>query len=83
MIDRLAQLEARYDEIGRQLTTQEVASDPRSLADLGREMARLEPVVTDLRSWRETQTQLEQARSMADDPDEEIRAMAGAIWPDN
>ena len=36
MIDRLAELEARYDEIGRQLATQEVASDPRSLADLGR-----------------------------------------------
>ena len=76
MIDRLAELEARYEEISRQLSTPEVAGDPAALADLGREMARLEPVVAGLRLWRGIQTQLEQAHSMADDPDEEMRAMA-------
>ena len=76
MIDRLAELEARYEEISRQLSTPEVASDPSQLADLGREMARLEPIVAGLRSWRGVQTQLEQARGMGDDPDEEMRAMA-------
>ena len=76
MIDRLSELEARYEEIGRQLATPEVASDPSRLADLGRELSRLEPIVVGLRSWRGVQTQLEQARSMADDPDEEMRAMA-------
>ena len=76
MIERLAELEARYEEIGRQLSTPEVASDPSRLADLGREMSRLEPIVAGLRSWRGVQTQIEQAHSMADDPDEEMRAMA-------
>jgi peptide chain release factor 1 len=76
MIDRLAELEGRYEEIGRQLATPEVASDPSRLADLGREMSRLEPIVAGLRSWRGVQTQLDQARSMADDSDEEMRAMA-------
>jgi peptide chain release factor 1 len=76
MIDRLAELEARYEEIGRQLATPEVASDPSRLADLGRELSRLEPIVGALRTWRGVQTQLDQARSMADDPDEEMRAMA-------
>ena len=42
MIDRLAEVEARYEEIGRLLATTEVASDPGRLADLGREMARLD-----------------------------------------
>ena len=76
MIDRLAELEARFEEISRQLSTPEVAKDPSRLADLGREMARLEPVVAGLRTWRSVQTQLDQARAMGEDPDEEMRSMA-------
>ena len=76
MIDRLAELEARYEEIGRQLATPEVASDPTQLAQLGREHAQLEPIVAGLRLWRSVRGQLEEARSMVDDPDEEMRAMA-------
>jgi len=76
MIDRLAELEARFEEIGRLLATPEVAGDPAQLADLGREMSRLDPIVAGLRLWRSVQTQLDQARTMADDPEEEIREMA-------
>ena len=76
MIDRLAELEARHEEIGRELATPEVASDPSRLADLGRELSRLDPVVTQLQEWRGVQAELEGARAMADDPDEEMRAMA-------
>ncbi len=76
MIDRLAELEARHDEISRQLSTPEIASNPSRLAELGRELAQLSPVVSRLRVWRSLQTQIEQARSMSDDPDEEMRAMA-------
>ena len=76
MIDRLAELEARYEEISRQLSTPGVASDPTQLADLGRELARLEPVVAGLRTWRSIRAQLDEVRAMADDPDEGMRAMA-------
>jgi len=76
MIDRLAELEARYEEISRQLSTPEAASNPSMLADLGRELSRLEPIVTGLREWRAVLSELEQARAMTDDPDEEMRAMA-------
>jgi peptide chain release factor 1 len=76
MIDRLAELEGRYEEIGRRLATPEVASDPSQLAELGREMARLEPVVAGLREWRSVRAEIDGARAMADDPDEEMRAMA-------
>jgi peptide chain release factor 1 len=76
MIDRLAELEARYEEIARQLSTPEAASNPSQLADLGRELSRLEPIVAGLRAWREVSEQLDEARVMADDPDEEVRAMA-------
>jgi peptide chain release factor 1 len=76
MIDRLAELEARYEEISRQLSTPEAAANPSILADLGRELSRLEPIVAGLRVWRSTLAQLDETRAMADDPDEEIRAMA-------
>jgi len=76
MIDRLAELEARYEEISRQLSTPEAASDLARLAELGREMSRLEPIVAGLRLWRSVNAQLGEARAMADDPDEEMRAMA-------
>jgi peptide chain release factor 1 len=46
------------------------------LAELGRELSRLEPLVTGLREWRAVREELEGARAMADDPDEEMRTMA-------
>jgi len=76
MIDRLAELEARHHEIGRQLSTPEVAGSPARLAELGRELARLDPLVRLIREWRLVRAELDEARAMANDPDEEIRAMA-------
>jgi peptide chain release factor 1 len=76
MIDRLAELEARFEDVSRQMATPDVASNPSQLAELGRELARLEPIVTALREYRNVRDELEGARAMADDPDEEMRAMA-------
>jgi peptide chain release factor 1 len=76
MIDRLAELEARYEEVSRQLSSPEAAQDLQQMAELGRELSRLEPIVAGLRLWRSIRTQLDQARAMAADPDEQMRAMA-------
>jgi len=76
MIDRLPALEARYEEVSRELSTPEAAEDPARLADLGRELARLDPIVSGLREWRSVLEELEATRGMADDPDEEMRSMA-------
>ncbi len=76
MIDRLAELEARYDEISRLLSTPEAAANPAQLADHGRELSRLEPVVRGLQEWRAIREELDGARVMAEDPDDEMRAMA-------
>jgi peptide chain release factor 1 len=76
MIDRLAELEARFEDVSRQMATPGVASNPSQLASLGRELARLEPIVTALREYRVLRDELVDARAMADDPDEEMRAMA-------
>ena len=76
MIDRLAEIEARYEELVEQMAAPALASDPGALQSLGREVSRLEPMVVTLRAWRAVRDELEATRGMADDPDEEVRAMA-------
>ena len=76
MIDRLAELEARYDELSRELSSPDVASDPARMADLGRELARLEPIVNAFHQLRAVRDEAAATRAMADDPEEEVRAMA-------
>jgi peptide chain release factor 1 len=74
--DRLAELEARYEELSAELSSPEVVSDPGRMADLGREMARLEPIVAASRELRALRDELSATVGMADDPDDEVRAMA-------
>jgi peptide chain release factor 1 len=76
MIDRLAEIEARYEELVGQMAAPELATDPATLQSLGREVARLEPMVATLRAWRAVRDELEATRAMGNDADEEVRAMA-------
>jgi peptide chain release factor 1 len=74
---KLAELAAQYDEISRQLATPDVLSDPSQLRKLGRELARLEPVVAAFRELNEIRQQLHGAREMRDaESDEDMKAMA-------
>jgi len=76
MFDRLGELEDRYEELTRQLSSPESASDPSALASLGRELSRLEPVVSTIRAVRKLQAEQAATQELATDPDEEVRAMA-------
>ena len=69
----VAQYEALQDELGRP----ETSSDPDALRRLGRELARLEPVVASFRRLEALRTELAGAREMRDaESDDEMRAMA-------
>jgi peptide chain release factor 1 len=74
MIERLRELEARYDALANEMASPGL--DVARLTELGRELARLEPVVSAIRAWNEVQASLRSTRELADDPDEEVRAMA-------
>jgi peptide chain release factor 1 len=77
-------LEARLDEIERQsgelqteLSRPEVASDPDALRRLGKELARLEPIVAISRELSDTRSELAGARELRDrDADAELREWA-------
>jgi peptide chain release factor 1 len=76
VIDRLRELEARYEELTSEMASQAVAADPSRLGDLGRELSRLEPIVAAIRSYHGVRDELAGAREMAHDPDEAVRQMA-------
>jgi peptide chain release factor 1 len=74
---RLAELARQHDDIQAELSRPEVAMDPDSLRRLGRELARLDPVVRAYRTLEDTRAELEGAREMRDgESDDELRSMA-------
>ncbi|HEV8516156.1 MAG TPA: peptide chain release factor 1 [Candidatus Limnocylindrales bacterium] len=74
---RLAAIERESRELETQLARREVASDPDALRRLGRELARLQPIVAAFRELEATRTQLGEAREMRDrDADPALRDLA-------
>jgi peptide chain release factor 1 len=74
MLEKLAGIEARYEELQRLMA--EHAEDYLRVAEYARERAEIEPVVAKYRDYRQAQDSLDQAKSMLADPDPELRAMA-------
>jgi peptide chain release factor 1 len=74
---RLGAVVTQYESLQEELAQPGVASDPDQLRRLGRELARLEPVVSTYQRLEATRVELAGAREMRDgDVDDEIRAMA-------
>ena len=78
VLDRkLRDLVTQYEHVQAELSTPEVAADMEALRRLGRELARLEPVVSSYRRLEALRAELAGAREMrAAEHDDEIRAMA-------
>ncbi len=75
---RLRQALARAEEVARQLAEPATAADPTKLSALGREHARLQPVVRAADALQRTERELAGAHELADDGDPELAAMAVA-----
>jgi peptide chain release factor 1 len=76
MLDKLSGIEGRYDEINQLLM--KVGSDYQRAAELGMERAELEPLVNKARQYRQVLERLEEARTLRDSEDEELRLLAEA-----
>ena len=76
MLDRLARIEKRYQELGQQMATPEVASDLKQLQALAQERASLEGLVAKYRKYKATAKSLEETRVMLGDGlDEDMTAL--------
>jgi peptide chain release factor 1 len=74
--DRLAELARQAHELQSELARPEVSSDPDALRRLGKELARIQPIVTAYERLLEIRRQLDGARDMRDAEDGELRDLA-------
>lgn len=75
MLEKIAGIEERYEEINRQLN--EVGNDYQKATELSIERAELEPVVSVARQYRQTMVELEDARNLLiESEDEDIHVLA-------
>jgi peptide chain release factor 1 len=67
MLDKIAGIELRYEEINRLLM--EVGDNYQRAAELAKERSDLEPIVTKAQAYRQVLNRLEEARSLRDTED--------------
>jgi peptide chain release factor 1 len=76
MLDKLAAVEARYNELLELMASPQVAGKPDLLMKYGQEQAGIEKLVETYRRYQAVLTQLDEARTMlADGLDDDMRAM--------
>ncbi|HLF36804.1 MAG TPA: peptide chain release factor 1, partial [Anaerolineales bacterium] len=74
MLKKLTNLEERFQALEQQMA--EAASDYQRLAELARERAELEPMVTAFREYRDLSDRLSQAQSFSEGEDPELQELA-------
>ncbi len=75
-LSKLDQTEARYEELSRQMADPAVINDPERYRKTAKAARDLEEVVSKYREWKTVRSNLEQARQMLEEPDEDLRTMA-------
>ena len=80
MLDKLAGIEARFDEINALLADPQVSTNPVRLVELAQERSKLEPLVDSAQTLRALQSRVSDARALLADP--ELRDMAAAELPE-
>ncbi|MFO7264641.1 MAG: peptide chain release factor 1 [Limnochordales bacterium] len=77
MLDKLAELEKRYEELTARMTDPDVVADPQQLEKLAKAHAELAPTVEKYRELRRVEEELRATESMLEEPlDPDLRAMA-------
>jgi peptide chain release factor 1 len=76
MLEKLTGIEDRYEEINQLLM--EVGDDYQKAAELAKERAEIEAIVVKTRAYRQALKRLEEARTLLDSDDEEMRQLAEA-----
>jgi peptide chain release factor 1 len=74
LIDKLAGIEGRFQAIDGEMA--EASDDYQRVAELAKERADLEPIVTAYREYKSLSNDLEQAKNLLDSEDEGLRELA-------
>jgi peptide chain release factor 1 len=76
MFDKLDQIEARYEDLGRQLGDPALLADQKKFQTVAKQHRDLEPTVDKFREYRKLRDSIAEAKTMAGDSDPDVRAMA-------
>jgi len=68
-LQKLKELEARFEEVSRELASPDVIQDPDRYRKLAKTRSELEPIVTKFREWQQVSRQIEEARQLLEDDD--------------
>jgi peptide chain release factor 1 len=75
-VQRLEQLEKRFEELNQQMADPAVISDAEQYRKVTKQHSELSEVVGKFREWKQVESGLSQARGMLEENDPELRAMA-------
>jgi peptide chain release factor 1 len=82
MFDRLDQLEARYEELGLQLSDPKIVNDQENYRKVAKQHRDMEPTVEKFREYRKLRTAVADAKAMLNESDADMREMAQAELDD-
>ncbi len=82
MFDRLEQLEARYEELGVQLSDPNIVNDQENYRKVSKQHRDMEPTVEKFRDYRKLHTAVADAKAMLAESDPDMREMAQAELDD-
>ncbi|WP_158787032.1 peptide chain release factor 1 [Granulicella sp. L46] len=78
MFDRLDQLEARYEELGLQLSDPKIVNDQENYRKVAKQHRDMEPTVEKFRDYRKLRNAVADAKAMLTESDADMREMAQA-----
>jgi peptide chain release factor 1 len=78
MFDRLDQLEARYEELGLQLSDPKIVNDQENYRKVAKQHRDMEPTVEKFREYRKLRNAIADAKAMLTESDADMREMAHA-----
>ena len=76
MFDRLDQLEARYEDLGRQMSDPTLVNDQKKFQSIAKQHRDMEPTVEKFREYRTIKEGIAEAKAMLADPDPDVKTMA-------
>ncbi|MCS6927101.1 MAG: PCRF domain-containing protein, partial [Candidatus Binatia bacterium] len=76
LLEKLAAVEERYQEIEAALGRPDVVSNPKEYAKLAKERASLEEIVTCFRAWRKVTADIDSSKLLLADKDPAVRELA-------
>src|SRR5437867_10670711 len=76
MLDKLAQIETRYEELANELSSPELLSNPSAYAKAAKQHRSLGEIVEKYRTWKSLNEQLTGARELATAEDQDMRELA-------